>query len=79
MGAQEVRIMHNEFSAIVEKDGDWYVAYCLEVPGANGQGKTVEECKKSLSEAVTLILEDRRQDALRGVPADAMREVITVE
>lgn len=71
--------MHNEFSAIVEKDGDWYVAYCLEVPGANGQGKTVEECKKSLSEAVTLILEDRRQDALRGVPADAMREVITVE
>ncbi len=71
--------MHNEFTAIVEKDGDWYIAYCLEVPGANGQGRTVEECKKSLSNAVALILEDRRQDSLRGVPADAVREVITVE
>jgi hypothetical protein len=32
--------MHNEFTAIVELDGPWYVAYCAEVPGANGQGKT---------------------------------------
>ncbi len=22
--------MHNEFTAIVEKDGDWYIAYCAE-------------------------------------------------
>lgn len=51
--------MHNEFTAIVEQDGDWYVAYCVEVPGANGQGRTMQECKKSLSEAVALILEDR--------------------
>ena len=71
--------MHNEFTAIVERDEDWYIAYCLEVPGANGQGKTVEECKRNLSEAVALILEDRREDMLRGVPADALREVITVE
>jgi len=71
--------MHNEFTAIVERDGDWFVAYCLEVPGANGQGKTVAECKQNLSEAVALILDDRRDDMLRGVPADARREVITVE
>jgi hypothetical protein len=31
-----------------------------------------------LAEAVTLILEDRREDALRGVPEDAIREVIEV-
>jgi predicted RNase H-like HicB family nuclease len=71
--------MHNEFTAIVEKDGEWYVAYCLEVPGANGQGKTVDECKRNLAEAISLILEDRRQDMLRGVPADALHEVVTVE
>jgi len=71
--------MHNEFTAIVEQDGEWYVGYCLEVPGANGQGRTIEECKQSLSEAVALILEDRREDMLRGVPPDARREVITVE
>jgi len=63
--------VHNEFSAIAEHDGDWCAAYCLEVPGANGQGRTVEECKRNLTEAVALILEDRREDMLRGVPSDA--------
>jgi len=71
--------MHNEFTAIVEKDGDWFIAYCAEVPGANGQGKTKEECLVNLSEAIHLILEDRRQDALRGIPEDATPEVVSVE
>ncbi len=71
--------MHNEFTAIVEKDGDWVIAYCAEVPGANGQGKTKEKCLANLSEAIGLILEDRRQDALRGIPEDATPEVVSVE
>jgi predicted RNase H-like HicB family nuclease len=71
--------MHNEFTAIVEQDGDWYIGYCLEVPGANGQGRTVDECKQSVADAIALILEDRREDMLRGVPAEARREVIVVE
>jgi predicted RNase H-like HicB family nuclease len=70
--------MHNEFTAIIENDGEWYISYCPEVPGANGQGKTVEESKRSLSAAISLILEDRRQDALRGLPEDAVREVVAV-
>lgn len=49
--------MHNEFTAIVEQDGPWYVAYCAEVPGANGQGKSREECIEDLNEAIALILE----------------------
>ncbi len=60
--------MHNEFTAIVEKDGEWFVAYSPEVPGANGQGKTKEECLRSLTDAIALILEDRREDGLRGAP-----------
>jgi predicted RNase H-like HicB family nuclease len=31
--------MHNEFAAVFERDGDWFVAYCPEIPGANGQGR----------------------------------------
>ena len=68
--------MHNEFTAIFERDGDWYVAYCPEISGANGQGRTKEEARKSLTDAIALILEDRRADALRGVPADAERETV---
>ncbi len=71
--------MHNEFTAIVEKDGEWFVAYSPEVPGANGQGRTKEECLRSLTEAIALILEDRREDGLRGAPKTAEHEVVTVE
>ena len=70
--------MHNEFTAIIEKEEDWYIAYCPEVPGANGQGKTIDECKASLAAAVSLIMKDRREDALRGLPEDAIREVVAV-
>ena len=70
--------MHNQFTAVIEKDGDWYIGYCPEIPGANGQGKTKEECRKSLAQAVSLILEDRRQDALRGVPKDAIQEIVDI-
>ncbi len=71
--------MHNEFTAIIEKDEEWYIAYCPEIPGANGQGKTIEECRKNLSEAISLILEDRRNDVLRGIPEGAIKEVVTIE
>lgn len=71
--------MHNEFTAIIERDGDWFIAYCPEIPGANGQGRTREECRESLAEAIALILEDRRQDALRGLPDDTIKEVVVVQ
>jgi predicted RNase H-like HicB family nuclease len=71
--------MHNEFTAVIERQGEWYVAYSPEVPGANGQGSTKEEAKQSLAEAIALILEDRRDDGLRGVPAEAERETVVVK
>lgn len=70
--------MHNEFTAIIEEDDGWYIAYSPEIPGANGQGRTVVEARESLAEAISLILEDRRQDVLRGVPDNSIREVIHV-
>jgi predicted RNase H-like HicB family nuclease len=71
--------MHNEFTAIIEQDGEWFIAYSPEVSGANGQGKTKDEARKSLSDAIALILTDRREDGLRGVPENASREIVVVE
>lgn len=51
--------MHNEFTAVIEKDGDWFVGWSLEVPGANGQGRTVEECRENLGQSVQLLLEEQ--------------------
>jgi predicted RNase H-like HicB family nuclease len=70
--------MRNEFTAVIERDGAWYVAYCPEVPGANGQGTSKEEARRDLAEAIALILEDRREDGLRGVPPDALKETVIV-
>jgi predicted RNase H-like HicB family nuclease len=71
--------MKAEFTAIIEpapEGGFW--AVCPEIPGANGQGETIEETRASLREAIELIFEDRREDILRGLPDDAIRETILV-
>jgi predicted RNase H-like HicB family nuclease len=70
--------MTREFTAIVEIDGEWFIAYCPEIPGANGQGKTKEEAVQSLADAIALVLEDRREEGLGGVPSDALLNTVTV-
>ncbi|MGA2060450.1 MAG: type II toxin-antitoxin system HicB family antitoxin [Thermoguttaceae bacterium] len=70
--------MHNEFTAVIERDEDWYIAYCPEIPGANGQGKTKEECLQNLADAISLILEERREEGLRGIPVDAITQPINI-
>ena len=71
--------MKAEFTAIIEpapEGGFW--AICLEVPGANGQGESIEESKESLIHAIELLLEDRREDMMRGLPDHAIHETILV-
>ena len=66
-----------EFTAIIEpasEGGFW--AVCPEVPGANGQGESVEEAKASLRDAIQLIFEDRLEDVRRGLPKDAIQTVV---
>ena len=70
--------MRHEFTPVLEQDGKWWVGYCPEVPGANGQGLTREDCLHNLEEAVKLMLADRLEDGLRGVPTEAIREVLTI-
>jgi len=56
--------------------GYWVI--CPEIPGANGQGETIEEAKASLKEAIELILEDRREDILCGLPDNVIRDKVWV-
>lgn len=66
-------------SAVIEQDEAWFISYCLEIPGANGQGGTREECRRNLAAAIELILEDRREGTLRAVPKDAIRETVVLQ
>ncbi len=55
--------MKNEFTAIIKKEGDWWIGWVEEIPGANAQEKTKEALLASLQEVVRDILELRREDA----------------
>ena len=71
--------MKGELTAIIEKAPEGgYWAICPEVPGANGQGETIEEAKASLKDAVSLILLDRIEDVKRGLPSYAIQETIAI-
>ena len=70
--------MSNTCTAIFERGGEWHIACCPEVSGANGQGRTKQEARESLADAIELILQDRLDDALRGLPDDAERDVVVV-
>jgi len=53
----------SEFTSVIEHDGEWFIGYSPEIPGANGQGYTIEECRASLSRAISLIMEDKNADS----------------
>jgi predicted RNase H-like HicB family nuclease len=59
-------IMKTEFTAIIKRDGDWWLGWIEELPGANAQERTKEELLISLREAARDILELRREEARRG-------------
>ena len=55
--------MKAELTAIIETaEEGGYWAICPDIPGANGQGETIEEAKESLKNAIKLILEERLED-----------------
>ena len=71
--------MRAEFTAIIEsapEGGFW--AICPEVPGANGQGETIEETKANLRQAIALILDDLKTDILRGLPDDVIQDTVMI-
>jgi predicted RNase H-like HicB family nuclease len=71
--------MQNTFTAIFEADGDGWIAYVEELPGANTQGDTLEEARENLRDAVALLLEANRELAEREIGGKSVvREELVV-
>ncbi|MDP3735023.1 MAG: type II toxin-antitoxin system HicB family antitoxin [bacterium] len=66
-----------EFTAIYQKRGRGIVAWVEEVPGVNTQGRTLQEAKENLKEALQLIFETNHALAI-GKAVDALRESIRI-
>jgi transcriptional regulator with XRE-family HTH domain len=69
---------HREpFTAVFERDEKWWIGYVEELPGANAQGESLQECRESLLEAVSLVLEANRELTRREFEGrDVLREPI---
>lgn len=59
--------MLNSFTGLIEKTENWYIGFIEEIPGVNTQGKTIEEVKDNLKEALELILISNRELAEKMV------------
>ncbi len=71
--------MENTFTGIFEKVEDWYIGYVEELPGANAQGKTLEDTRENLREAVESILVSNRELAEKELSGkEVIREQIKV-
>ncbi|OAI40091.1 hypothetical protein AYO38_06455 [bacterium SCGC AG-212-C10] len=68
--------MAHDFTAVMEKGDKSWIAYSPEIPGAYGQGATIEDAKADLAGAIKLMLEVQREEYLRDVPPGAVRDVI---
>jgi predicted RNase H-like HicB family nuclease len=71
--------MDNNFTAVFEQDGDWWIGYVEELPGAHTQGQTLDEARENLKEAISLILEANRELAEREIAGkNVVKESILV-
>ena len=50
-----------KFTAVFDHEGDWWIGYVEELPGANTQGRTLDEARENLKEAIHLVLEANRE------------------
>lgn len=80
IGVNESRgvLMNSQYTAIVKRDGDWWIGWIEEVPGVNCQERSREELLESLKVTLREALEFNRQDALSAAGKDFQEETIAI-
>lgn len=74
--------MRRDFTLIIVKEGQWYAGFIKEVPGANTQGKSIEEVQENIKEALEMVIESNTKhmfDDLEIKPKIIKEELVTVD
>ena len=74
--------MLRDFTLVIVKEGEWYAGFIKEIPGANSQGKSIEEVKENIKEALAMILDSNAKhmfDDLKIKPELVREELVTVD
>ena len=62
--------MDSVFTAVIRRDGPWWIGWVEEIPGVNSQGSTRDELLENLRSALQEVLEMNRSDALAAVDGE---------
>jgi predicted RNase H-like HicB family nuclease len=62
--------MKSHYTAVIQRDGPWWIGWVLEIPGVNSQGESREELIENLRSALDESLEMNRADALAAINGD---------
>ncbi len=70
--------MQNTYTAVVKKDGDWWIGWIEEIPGVNCQERTKDELMETLRVTLKEALEFNRHEALEAAQFDYAEEMVQV-
>jgi len=72
--------MRQRYHTIIkpERNG-WFVGWVEEIPGAITQGKSLEECRKNLKDALELMIETHRDEARLTLDRSCIQESIEID
>ena len=70
--------MNSQHTAVIKKDGDWWIGWIEEIPGVNCQEKTKDELLKSLRITLKEALKFNKKEALSAAGKEFQEEIIAV-
>jgi len=66
----------NNYTAIIKRDGNWWIGWIAEIQGVNCQERTQGKLMESLRETLCEAIEMNRLDALTAASADYLQETV---
>ena len=72
--------MKQRYHTIIRPESNgWFVGWVEEIPGTLTQGKTLDECRRNLREALELMVETHRDEARLGMDQNSICEAIEID
>ncbi|MER5175687.1 MAG: type II toxin-antitoxin system HicB family antitoxin [Candidatus Nitrosocosmicus sp.] len=78
MPNSNISSLRHEYTIIYSKDEEGYSGRCIELPAAISQGKTLDELKENMREAIELVIESTREEAEKQRNSNKMTIEISI-
>ena len=71
--------MKQRYHTIIKPTNGWFVGWVEEIPGTITHGKSLDECRRNLRDALQLMVETHRDEARLGLDASCIQEAIEID